>query len=328
LDDESSFSTAKKRKKKKKKIDQKKKTKPLEEPFRLHLQQAGVSVEQYIELENHINSWRNGGNNNCINYQEQNFEKVMANKLRAMKLPKEMLSTIFGDSRRRLIRDGPREALIAQSKRATELRRKTKEINLEVTKSVKCESGIQPTKLLQDGGAGMQKAPLAKVWTLSERKVLPPPSPKAAISSPIDKRRSSSFISSPIRQPPSPLYRNPVLPFVEAPPRQTMARGAPHPSIAVPHNAPTLMPQQSAHNIHYPQAYSKQRVIGYDNPFYDVIGVQKAPAVQAARMGVSESKHNSNNSFDLSGVLSPLGIDMSDFDREQLGYLYGDADNR
>merc|ERR1711920_1207138 len=86
LDDESSFSTAKKRKKKKKKIDQKKKKKPLEEHLRLHVQQAGVSVEQYIELENHINSWRKSGNGQrlTLNNQEQHFEKVMFNKLRAM----------------------------------------------------------------------------------------------------------------------------------------------------------------------------------------------------------------------------------------------------
>jgi len=328
LEDESSFSTAKKRKKKKKKIDQKKNKKQLEEHLRLHLQHAGVSVEQYIELENHINSWRKSGNGQRLNNQEQNFEKVMVNKLRAMKLPRELLSTIFGDSRRRLIRDGPREALATQSKRATEQRRKTKEINLEVTNSVKFESGIQSTKLLRDGGVGMQKAPLAKVWTLSERKVLLPASPKAAVLSSIDTRQISSPILSPSRLPPSPLYRNPVLPFVEAPPRQTMARGAPHPNIAVSHNAPTLMPQQSTHNIHYPQAYAKPRVRGYDNPFYDGFGVQRAPAAQAARMGFDESKHKSNNSFDLSGVLSPLGIDMSDFDREQLGYLYGDAENR
>jgi len=328
LDDESSFSTAKKRKKKKKKIDQKKKKKQLDEHLRLHVQQAGIAVEQYIELENHINSWRKSGSSQRLNNQEQHFEKVMANKLRAMKLPRELLSTLFGDGRRRLIRDGPREALNAQSKRSTEQRRKTKEINLGATKSVKCENGIQPTKLLQDGGVGLQKAPLAKVWTLSERKVLPPLSPKAAISSSIDTRRSASLISSPIRQPTSPLYRNPALPFVETPPRQTMARGAPHPSSAAPNNAPTLMPLQSAHNIHYPQAYAKPRGSGYDNPFYDGYGVQRGPASQGSCGGVGESKHNSNNSFDLSGVLSPLGIDMSDFDREQLGYLYGDADNR
>jgi len=344
LDEESTFSTAKKRKKKKKKIDQKKK-KQMEEHLRLHVQQAGVSMEKYIELENHINSWRKSYNSQVLNNQEQHFEKVMATKLRAMKLPRELLSTIFGDNRLRLIRDGPREALISQSKRATEQRRKTKEINLDVTKSVKCESGIQPTKLLQDDSVGMQKAPLAKVWTLCERKVLPPPSPKASISSSIDTRerkseefneplrlrglrRSSSFISSPSRQPPSPLYRNPVLPFAEVPRRQTMARGAPHPINVVSHSAPTLVPQQPTHNRHYTQPYAKPRVSGYDSPFYEGFGLQRAPASQVARLGVSESKHNSNNSFDLSGVLSPLGIDMSDFDRQQLGYLYGDADNR
>lgn len=329
LDDDSSFSTAKKRKKKKKKIDQKKKKKQLDENLRLYVQQAGIAVEQYIELENQIILWRKTRNSQLLHNQEQQFEKVMTSKLRAMKLPRELLSTLFGDSKRRLIRDGPREALIFQNKRSTEEWKKSKEANLGATKSVKCESGIEPTKQLKDDGVGLQKAPLAKVWTLSERKVLPQPSSKTTMRSSLDARRSASLISSPIRQPPSPLYRNTEFPFVETPPRHTMARGGHHPSFAVPNNATTHnVPQHSSHNFHYPQAYNKPRATGYDNPFYEGFGISRGASAQPARRGGGESKHNSNNSFDLSGVLSPLGIDMSDFDLEQLGYLYGDADNR
>jgi len=358
LDEEISFSTAKKRKKKKKKIDQKQKMKQVEGNLLIHVTQAGVSVEQYIDLENHINTWRKNSTTQSAHIQEQHFEKVMTNKLRAKKLPKDLLTTLFGESRRRLIRDGPREALVAYSKRSTELRRDTKEKILGATKHVKSDS-VQPIKLVNDGVAryksassmmkvahrGPKKAPLAKVWTISEGRA-PPPPPHRVTATPIhsvkDISRGASQLS-PLCHPPSPLYKHTPQPFVETPPRQTMtrpayshipnrnstsqARGASHPNISASLNAPTPLPQHAPHNILQPQSYVKPRANTFDiNPFYNGYDLHRGSVVHGRQSG-NESKHNSSNSFDLSGVLSPLGIDMNDLDREQLGPLYSGADN-